>query len=84
DRHPWKEDTVPKYTDFQADKKYSWVKAPTFKGEPAQVGPLANVLCMYAAGHEPTRKYVHKMLEMDDMVMGCVRTHYQISDILRI
>ena len=56
-RHPWEEETVPKYTDFQDKGKYSWVKAPTFKGEPAQVGPLANVLCMYAAGHPATKKY---------------------------
>ncbi len=56
-RHPWEEDTDPHYTDFQDNGKYSWVKSPSFKGKPAQVGPLANVLCMYAAGHEPTRKY---------------------------
>lgn len=61
-RHPWEEETAPKYTDFQDDGKYSWVKSPTFQGKPAQVGPLANVLCMYAAGHEPTRKYVDRTL----------------------
>jgi len=62
DKHPWEGETVPKYTDFQDDGKYSWVKSPTFKGKPAQVGPLANVLCMYAAGHGPTKKYVDKTL----------------------
>jgi len=56
-RHPWQEDTEPKYTDFQDNGKYSWVKAPSFKGRPAQVGPLANVLCMFAAGHPGTKKY---------------------------
>ena len=61
-RHPWEEETVPQYTDFQDDGKYSWVKAPTFADQPAQVGPLANVLCMYAAGHGPTRKYVDQTL----------------------
>ncbi len=61
-RHPYEEDTVPDYTDFQDDGKYSWVKSPTFQGEPAQVGPLANVLGMYAAGHEGTRKYVDQTL----------------------
>lgn len=54
---------MPKYTEFQGNGKCSWVKSPTFKGKAAQVGPLANVLCMYAAGHEPTRKYVHKVLD---------------------
>ncbi|MFO7604710.1 MAG: nickel-dependent hydrogenase large subunit [Desulfurivibrionaceae bacterium] len=61
-RHPYEEETVPSYTDFQDDGKYSWVKSPTFQGEPAQVGPLANVLAMYVAGHEPTRKYVDQTL----------------------
>ncbi len=63
DKHPWNEETNPKYTDFQDNGKYSWVKAPTFMGKPAQVGPLANVLCMFAAGHKPTQKYVTKLLD---------------------
>ena len=70
DRHPWEEETVPKYTDFQDDGKYSWVKAPTYNGEPAQVGPLANVLCMYAAGHEPTIKYTTKVLDLVSTLAG--------------
>jgi hydrogenase large subunit len=70
DRHPWEEDTVPKYTDFQDKGKYSWVKSPTFKGKPAQVGPLANVLCMYAAGHAPTKKYVDRTLSLVSSLAG--------------
>lgn len=70
DRHPWEEDTVPKMTEFQDDGKYSWVKAPTFAGKPAQVGPLANVLCMYAAGHEPTVRNTQKMLDTVSAVAG--------------
>jgi hydrogenase large subunit len=69
-RHPYEEETVPKYTDFQDNGKYSWVKSPTFKGKPAQVGPLANVLCMYAAGHEPTKKYVNKVLSIVSSLVG--------------
>jgi hydrogenase large subunit len=56
-RHPWKEDTVAKYSDFNPDGKYSWVKAPRFDGKPMQVGPLAQVLVGYATGHEPTRRW---------------------------
>lgn len=63
DLHPWDEDTVPHHTDFQDDGKYSWVKSPTFNGKPAQVGPLANVLAMYAAGHGPTKKYTDALLK---------------------
>jgi hydrogenase large subunit len=61
-KHPWDETTEPKYTGFQDGGKYSWVKAPTFHDQPAQVGPLANVLCMYAAGHGATKKYVEQVL----------------------
>ncbi len=57
-KHPWEEDTVPDYTDFQPDGKYSWVKAPRFMGQPMQVGPLAQVLVGYALGHELTKKWV--------------------------
>ncbi len=61
-KHPFEETTDPNHTGMQYDGKYSWVKAPTFNGKPAQVGPLANVLCMYAAGHAGTKKYVTDML----------------------
>jgi hydrogenase large subunit len=69
-KHPWEEDTEPHYTEFQDDGKYSWVKAPTFHGMPAQVGPLANVLCMYAAGHAPTKKYTDKALATVSSLAG--------------
>ena len=61
--HPYKGETKPQYTDFKEDGKYSWMKSPTFYGKPAQVGPLARVLCMLAAGHEPTRKYATLALD---------------------
>jgi len=70
DRHPWEEETVPKYTEFQDNGKYSWVKSPTFNGKPAQVGPLANVLCMYAAGHKPTKMYADLALEKVSAIAG--------------
>ena len=59
-KHPWEEDLPkPKYTDFQDDGKYSWVKAPRFEGKPMQVGPLAQVLMGYASGHELITKHVN-------------------------
>jgi hydrogenase large subunit len=68
--HPYVGETVPEYTDFQDDGKYSWVKAPTFYDKRAQVGPLANVLCMYAAGHEPTKRYVGKVVDTVSSLLG--------------
>ncbi len=69
-RHPYEGQTHPKYTDFEDDGKYSWVKAPTFHDKRAQVGPLANVLGMYAAGHEPTKRHLHRLLAIAGKVAG--------------
>ena len=68
--HPYDGETVPQYTDFQDEGKYSWVKAPTFNGKRAQVGPLANVLCMAAAGHEPTKRYLDKVISTASSLAG--------------
>ncbi|MGI9133428.1 MAG: nickel-dependent hydrogenase large subunit, partial [Rhodoferax sp.] len=62
--HPYKGETKPHYTDFKDDGKYSWLKSPTFYGKPMQVGPLARVLTMLAAGHAPTKMYATKALDL--------------------
>jgi hydrogenase large subunit len=62
-RHPFDEDTEPRYTSFQDNGKYSWVKAPRFKGHPMQVGPLAQVLAGVALGHGPTVKWATRTLQ---------------------
>ena len=61
--HPYKGETKPNYTDFKDDAKYSWLKSPTFYGKVTQVGPLARVLGMLAAGHAPTKKYATLALD---------------------
>ncbi|MGN6184732.1 MAG: nickel-dependent hydrogenase large subunit [Thermoanaerobaculia bacterium] len=61
--HPWKGETDPDFTDWQADGKYTWVKAPRFEGKPMQVGPLANVLCALAAGNPLAKKYATQALD---------------------
>lgn len=68
--HPWDGETIPEYTDFQDQGKYSWVKAPTFYGKRVQVGPLANVLCMVAAGHEPTQRYLDQLIGTASGIAG--------------
>lgn len=68
--HPYQGETVPNYTDFQDDGKYSWLKAPTFYGKATQVGPLANVLCGLAAGHQLTVNYATQMLDRVGSVLG--------------
>ncbi len=74
--HPYKGETVPEYTDFQDDGKYSWVKSPTFYSKPAQVGPLARVLAMVAANYEPAVKYVNQTL---DTVSAIAKTKVPVA-----
>jgi len=61
-QHPWQGETIPDYTDFQDEGKYTWVKGPRFQGQPMQVGPLASVLVAYALGHELTRTWADAAL----------------------
>ncbi len=68
--HPYQGQTSPQYTDFQDDGKYSWLKAPTFYGKRAQVGPLAAVLNAVAAGHQPTIAAVTKVLDTVSALVG--------------
>ncbi|GAB3547524.1 hydrogenase 2 large subunit [Noviherbaspirillum agri] len=74
--HPFRGETQPQYTDFQDDGKYSWIKSPTFYGKPAEVGPLARVMAMVAAKHEPTIKYVNQTL---DTVSAIAKTKVPVS-----
>ena len=74
--HPYDGETIPEYTDFNDDEKYSWVKAPTFYDERVQVGPLANVLAMVAAGHEPTKRHLQTAL---DIVGSIAKTKIPVS-----
>jgi hydrogenase large subunit len=68
--HPWDGETEPEYTDFQEDGKYSWVKAPTFYEKRVQVGPLANVLAMVAAGYEPAQRYLEQLTNQVSAISG--------------
>ena len=62
DRHPYDEETVADYTDYDSNQKYSWVKAPRFEGKPMQVGPLSQMLVGYVTGNEPIRRWADHVL----------------------
>ncbi len=71
--HPWEGETVlnytgpmPPYDYLNVEEKYSWLKAPRWKGHPMEVGPLARVLLLYATGHEQTKALVDKTLKLLD------------------
>jgi len=68
--HPWEEDTVPNYTGFDHEGRYSWVKAPRFQGKPMQVGPLAQVLTAFAQGDEATTRWATAALGIASSVAG--------------
>ena len=51
---PWSGLTRPKYTGWQDEGKYSWVKAPSFYGKVVEVGPLAYLMCNLANENKDT------------------------------
>ena len=69
-KHPFDESTEPKFSPFDDNGKYSWVKAPRFDGKPMQVGPLAQVLVGFTLGHEPTVRWAKKTLETAGSIAG--------------
>jgi len=69
-RHPYEEDTVPKYTGFEDEGRYSWVKSPRFQDQVMQVGPLAQVLVGFASGHEPTVKWLNWAIDKASGIAG--------------
>jgi [NiFe] hydrogenase large subunit/hydrogenase large subunit len=67
--HPFEGETNPKYTGPQppyerldTDKKYSWLKAPRYDGQPMEVGPLSRMLVSYVSGHGRVRELVGTVL----------------------
>jgi len=68
--HPFVGETEPQYTDFQDEGKYSWVKAPTFQGKRAQVGPLADLLVGLASKHPRYTQYLNQALGTLKAVSG--------------
>ena len=58
---------APPYKHLDPDSAYSWLKSPRWKGKPMEVGPLARVLILYAAGHEPTKELANMALSQLDL-----------------
>jgi hydrogenase large subunit len=67
--HPWDGVTEPNYTgpkppykELDETKAYSWLKAPRWKGNAMEVGPLARVLIGYASGKPEFKEVVGEAL----------------------
>jgi hydrogenase large subunit len=66
--HPYQGETVAEYTEFQQAGKYSFVKSPTFAGQPAQCGPLARVLVAAAAGDQAITAHLSRVLGLVESI----------------
>ncbi|MFQ5638186.1 MAG: nickel-dependent hydrogenase large subunit [bacterium] len=60
--HPSEGVTEPQYSDLNTDEKYSWCKAPRFKDQPMEVGPLSRMLVAYLSGNEKAQKLINDTL----------------------
>ncbi|HID46425.1 MAG TPA: hydrogenase 1 large subunit, partial [Chromatiaceae bacterium] len=78
--HPWDGITDPNYelgpnakgtrTDIEEideQAKYSWIKAPRWKGHAMEVGPLARYIVGYARGHEEITEQINFTLKELDV-----------------
>jgi len=78
--HPWDGITEAKFElgpNFKGTKtnieqldeagKYSWIKAPRWKGHAMEVGPLARYVVAYASGHEEITEQINTVLRVLDV-----------------
>ncbi|WP_192385322.1 nickel-dependent hydrogenase large subunit [Mesorhizobium silamurunense] len=75
--HPWDGITEPHYElgpnakgtrtniiELDESAKYSWIKAPRWRGHAMEVGPLARYVVGYAQGHEEIKEQVDSTLRV--------------------
>ncbi|RMG60072.1 MAG: nickel-dependent hydrogenase large subunit [Deltaproteobacteria bacterium] len=62
-RNPAEGKTLPKFTGFHGDGKYSWLKAPRIDDHPMEVGALSRILVAYLSGNEKVKKLVDFVLK---------------------
>jgi hydrogenase large subunit len=78
--HPWDGETVPnfqlgaghkgtktKFEQLDESAKYSWIKAPRWKGHAMEVGPLARYIVGYAKGIPEFKEPVEAVLKKLDV-----------------
>lgn len=67
---PWAGSTRPKYTGWQDEGKYSWVKAPSFYGKVVEVGPLAYLMCNLANENKDTLHHFNHIKGLYEKLSG--------------
>nr|WP_321400568.1 nickel-dependent hydrogenase large subunit [uncultured Desulfobacter sp.] len=66
-RTPYEGETDPAYTSYEDKDKYSWSKAPRYKGEPMETGPLARRAIAYARNETETRTLLDGFMKQAGM-----------------
>jgi len=59
--------TEPNYTSYEDKEKYSWSKAPRYKGEAMETGPLARRAIAYARKEKETRSMLDAFFKTSGM-----------------
>ena len=67
---PWAGLTRPKYTGWQDEGKYSWVKAPSFYGKVVEVGRLAYLMCNLANQNKDTLHHFNHIKGLYEKLSG--------------
>jgi len=83
--HPWDGVTEPNYKlgaktkgdrthiqELDESAKYSWIKAPRWKGHAMEVGPLARYVVGYAQGHEEITEQINFVLKTLDVPVSAL------------
>ncbi len=83
--HPWDGVTEPNYElganlkgtrtnieEIDENGKYSWIKAPRWRGHAMEVGPLARYIVGYAGGHEDIKNQVDGLLRTMDLPVSAL------------
>jgi len=80
-KHPSEGETSLQYTgpkapykNLNTDEKYSWIKAPRWKGKPMETGPLARMMIGYAAGKEEIVTIVDETLKKLDLPISALHS----------
>ncbi|WP_042355360.1 nickel-dependent hydrogenase large subunit [Bacillus rubiinfantis] len=80
-KHPYEGTTELNYTGPKApyktldiDKKYSWIKAPRWKGQPMETGPIARMMVGYAAGKDDIVNIVDDTLKKLELPISALNS----------
>lgn len=80
-KHPLQGETTLKYTgpklpykQLDTDKQYSWIKAPRWKEESMETGPLARIIVGYASGKKEIVQLVDETLEKLDIPLEALNS----------